>query len=158
MFKTLRNIASHSYCISTLVSACFQGDSLGANTYWAAGLHLYTPLPFRPARGGLGDRFKTHFFLNGGNLLSLDGSMTLLQNKLVQLFLFVHLQVNRTIWGLNWEERSLNLKKTNTLHSKLSAFGFFLSRNVVISRRRFAENWKGMCENSNPPTECLFQT
>jgi len=57
------------------------GDSLGANTYWAAGLHLYTPLPFRPARGGLGDRFKTHFFLNGGNLVSLDGSLPW-QNRL----------------------------------------------------------------------------
>ncbi|KAM7430944.1 sorting and assembly machinery component 50 [Porites harrisoni] len=45
-------------------------DSLGADTYWAAGLHLYTPLPFRPGRGGLGDRIKTHLFLNSGNLIS----------------------------------------------------------------------------------------
>ena len=48
------------------------GDSLGANSYWAAGLHLYTPLPFRPGRGGLGDRLRTHFFVNGGNIASLD--------------------------------------------------------------------------------------
>lgn len=53
----------------------FQDDSLGADTYWAAGLHLYTPLPFRPGRGGLGDRIKTHLFLNSGNLISLNTSM-----------------------------------------------------------------------------------
>lgn len=51
------------------------GDSLGDDAYWAAGLHLYTPLPFRPAQGGLGDRFKTHLFLNSGNLVSLSGSL-----------------------------------------------------------------------------------
>lgn len=49
-----------------------ENDSLGADSYWAAGLHLYTPLPFRPGRGGLGDNIKTHFFLNTGNLASLD--------------------------------------------------------------------------------------
>lgn len=53
---------------------CFADDSLGADAYWAAGLHLYTPLPFRPGRGGLGDRIKTHFFFNAGNLASLDTS------------------------------------------------------------------------------------
>ena len=26
--------------------------------YWATGLHLYTPLPFRPGRDGYGDLFK----------------------------------------------------------------------------------------------------
>lgn len=40
--------------------------------YWAGGLHLYTPLPFRPARGGFGDLFRTHFFLNAGNLCNLN--------------------------------------------------------------------------------------
>ena len=58
------------------MSDCFQDDSLGADAYWAAGLHLYAPLPFRPGRGGLGDRIKTHFFLNSGNLASLDTSTT----------------------------------------------------------------------------------
>lgn len=53
----------------------FADDSLGADAYWAAGLHLYTPLPFRPGRGGLGDHIKTHFFFNTGNLASLDTSM-----------------------------------------------------------------------------------
>jgi len=52
-----------------------ENDSLGADAYWAAGLHVYTPLPFRPGRGGLGDRIKTHFFLNTGNLVSLDRSL-----------------------------------------------------------------------------------
>ena len=55
---------------------CFADDSLGADAYWAAGLHVHTPLPFRPGRGGLGDKIKTHFFVNTGNLVSLDASMT----------------------------------------------------------------------------------
>ena len=41
--------------------------SLGADACWAAGLHLYTPLPFRPGRGGFGDLFRLHFFANAGN-------------------------------------------------------------------------------------------
>ncbi|XP_050316083.1 sorting and assembly machinery component 50 homolog [Anthonomus grandis grandis] len=44
------------------------GDSLGSSSYWAAGLHLFTPLPFRPGRGGFGDLFRTHFFVNAGNV------------------------------------------------------------------------------------------
>ncbi|KAK2153083.1 hypothetical protein LSH36_308g02016 [Paralvinella palmiformis] len=44
------------------------GSALGADTYWTAGLHLYTPLPFRPGRGGFGDYFRLHGFLNAGNL------------------------------------------------------------------------------------------
>uniref|UniRef100_A0A8C6LYB3 SAMM50 sorting and assembly machinery component n=1 Tax=Nothobranchius furzeri TaxID=105023 RepID=A0A8C6LYB3_NOTFU len=47
------------------------GDYLGGEAYWAGGLHLYTPLPFRPGRGGFGDLFRTHFFLNAGNLCNL---------------------------------------------------------------------------------------
>lgn len=47
------------------------GDYLGGEGYWAGGLHLYTPLPFRPGRGGFGDLFRTHFFLNAGNLCNL---------------------------------------------------------------------------------------
>lgn len=46
------------------------GDYLGGEAYWAGGLHLYTPLPFRPCRGG--DLFRTHFFLNAGNLCNLN--------------------------------------------------------------------------------------
>lgn len=55
-------------CFLTLVT----GDYLGGEAYWAGGLHLYTPLPFRPGRGGFGDLFRTHFFLNAGNLCNLN--------------------------------------------------------------------------------------
>lgn len=55
-------------CFLTLVT----GDYLGGEAYWAGGLHLYTPLPFRPGRGGFGDFFRTHFFLNAGNLCNLN--------------------------------------------------------------------------------------
>ncbi|NXK67222.1 SAM50 protein, partial [Sylvietta virens] len=48
------------------------GDYLGGEAYWAGGVHLYTPLPFRPGRGGFGDLFRTHFFLNAGNLCNLN--------------------------------------------------------------------------------------
>ena len=44
------------------------GNSLGGTVYWASGLHLYTPLPFRPGRGGLGDLFKSHVFVTAGNV------------------------------------------------------------------------------------------
>ncbi|KAF7641588.1 hypothetical protein LDENG_00276760, partial [Lucifuga dentata] len=47
-------------------------DYLGGEAYWAGGLHLYTPLPFRPGKGGFGDLFRTHFFLNAGNLCNLN--------------------------------------------------------------------------------------
>lgn len=52
------------------------GDYLGGEAYWAGGLHLYTPLPFRPGRGGFGDLFRTHFFLNAGNLCNLNYGKT----------------------------------------------------------------------------------
>lgn len=48
------------------------GDYLGGEAYWAGGIHLYTPLPFRPGKGGFGDLFRTHFFLNAGNLCNLN--------------------------------------------------------------------------------------
>ena len=46
--------------------------SLGADAFWAAGLHLYTPLPFRPGRGGFGDLFRMHFFANAGNAQNME--------------------------------------------------------------------------------------
>uniref|UniRef100_A0A4W3ILQ8 SAMM50 sorting and assembly machinery component n=1 Tax=Callorhinchus milii TaxID=7868 RepID=A0A4W3ILQ8_CALMI len=49
-----------------------EGDYLGGEAYWAGGLHMYTPLPFRPGQGGFGDLFRTHFFLNAGNLCNLN--------------------------------------------------------------------------------------
>jgi len=48
------------------------GCALGANAYWLAGLHLYTPLPFRPGKGGFGEYCRTHFFVNAGNLSNVD--------------------------------------------------------------------------------------
>jgi len=42
--------------------------SLGGELFWASALHVYTPLPFRPGKGGFGELFRMHFFLNGGNL------------------------------------------------------------------------------------------
>ncbi|KAI1238875.1 Sorting and assembly machinery component 50, partial [Lamprotornis superbus] len=47
-------------------------DYLGGEAFWAGGVHLYTPLPFRPGHGGFGDLFRTHFFLNAGNLCNLN--------------------------------------------------------------------------------------
>ncbi|PNF44042.1 Sorting and assembly machinery component 50-like protein [Cryptotermes secundus] len=44
------------------------GNALGANAYWSGGLHLFTPLPFSPGKGGLGDFFRTHLFVSAGNL------------------------------------------------------------------------------------------
>uniref|UniRef100_A0A673JWK3 POTRA domain-containing protein n=1 Tax=Sinocyclocheilus rhinocerous TaxID=307959 RepID=A0A673JWK3_9TELE len=49
-----------------------EGDYLGGEAYWAGGLHLYTPLPFHSNKGGLADLFRTHFFLNAGNLCNLN--------------------------------------------------------------------------------------
>jgi len=47
--------------------------ALGGLTYWAAGLHLYSALPFAsasPAAAGFLDLFRMHTFLNAGNLMS----------------------------------------------------------------------------------------
>ena len=46
--------------------------SLGADAFWAAGCHLYTPLPFRPGRGGFGDLFRLHCFANAGNAQNME--------------------------------------------------------------------------------------
>lgn len=54
-----------------------EGNALGGTMYWASGLHLYGPLPFRPGKGGLGDLFRTHAFLTAGNVGSfwLSGNL-----------------------------------------------------------------------------------
>ncbi|CAH2056051.1 unnamed protein product, partial [Iphiclides podalirius] len=44
------------------------GLALGGTMYWATGLHVYAPLPFVAARGGLSELFRSHLFLNGGCL------------------------------------------------------------------------------------------
>ncbi|CAL1269510.1 unnamed protein product [Larinioides sclopetarius] len=45
-----------------------QECSLGAEAYWAGGLHAYAPLPFRPLGQTLDKIVRTHFFLNTGNI------------------------------------------------------------------------------------------
>lgn len=45
-----------------------QGNSLGGEFFWAGGLHIFSPLPFRPGGGGFGDLFRTHMFVNAGNI------------------------------------------------------------------------------------------
>jgi len=54
------------------------GCALGGSLFWASGLHLYTPLPFRPGKGGLGDLFKTHMFVTAGNVgnFGLSGNLS----------------------------------------------------------------------------------
>lgn len=49
-----------------------QDNALGAEAYWLAAAHIYSPLPFRPGKGRFGDLFKTHLFINAGNLGNLD--------------------------------------------------------------------------------------
>lgn len=46
--------------------------ALGGLSYWAAGLHVYTPLPFvgYSKAAGFFDLFRTHSFVNAGNLMS----------------------------------------------------------------------------------------
>lgn len=56
------------------------GNALGADAYWLSGLHLYTPLPFRPGKGGFGELFRSHFFVTAGNLGNIDSSRTLQEN------------------------------------------------------------------------------
>lgn len=52
-----------------------EGDNyVGAKMYWATGFHLYTPLPFKPGEGGVGDLFKLHIFTNIGNIGEFDFS------------------------------------------------------------------------------------
>ncbi len=46
--------------------------SLGNNAYWLLGAHLYTPLPFLHNQKALSSWFKTHSFVNVGNLISLN--------------------------------------------------------------------------------------
>ena len=64
------------------------GNSLGGTVYWASGLHLYTPLPFRPGKGGLGDLFKSHVFVTAGNVGNywLSGHMGHDFNKVTENF------------------------------------------------------------------------
>ena len=44
------------------------GNFMGGTAYWASGLHLWAPLPFRLGKGGFGELFRTHMFLTAGNM------------------------------------------------------------------------------------------
>ncbi len=47
-------------------------NALGGLTYFASGLHLYTPLPFLTSKTtrGFSDLFRTHLWANAGNLIT----------------------------------------------------------------------------------------
>lgn len=55
-------------------------DALGSLCYFSGGLHLYTPLPFRPGRGGFGELFRTHLFVNYGNVADPNKGIKIHQN------------------------------------------------------------------------------
>lgn len=57
-----------------------EGNALGGDVYWASGLHLYTPLPFRPGKGGFGDFFRSHFFVNAGNVYNIQTDKPIIEN------------------------------------------------------------------------------
>ena len=48
------------------------GCALGADTYWLAAAHIYTPLPLLSGKEGFSRFFRTHFFVNAGNLTNID--------------------------------------------------------------------------------------
>jgi len=43
-------------------------DCLGGQAYWSSALHLYAPLPFGFGAGSFGDYFRSHLFVNAGNI------------------------------------------------------------------------------------------
>lgn len=64
-----------------------EGNSVGGEMYWAAALHVYTPLPFRPGRNSFGDLFRLHGFINGGNLSNFTyGERSNLYNENMKIF------------------------------------------------------------------------
>ena len=68
--KDGKNSWLHSFKIQSLIEICQSDCSLGNTAYWLAGAHLYTPLPFLHNHKGLSSWFKTHSFVNIGNLFS----------------------------------------------------------------------------------------
>ena len=52
-------------------------SALGANTYWAGGLHAYLPLPFKNA---LKECLRIHGFVNAGNITDVLNYDQLLTN------------------------------------------------------------------------------
>lgn len=43
-------------------------SALGAEAYWAGGLHVYAPLPFKPLKNILDKVCRAHVFVNAGNI------------------------------------------------------------------------------------------
>ena len=82
------------------------GCALGADTYWCSGLHLYTPLPFRPGKGGFGDYFKTHFFVGAGNLNSFNRREFFKLTFQIEAFVLIDTEpysdMNKEISGWRW--------------------------------------------------------
>ncbi|KAK2712960.1 sorting and assembly machinery component 50 homolog isoform X2 [Artemia franciscana] len=56
------------------------GNSIGAETYWAVGAHLFAPLPFLRGKGGLSERFRSHFFATAGNIGNFKLGSSLKEN------------------------------------------------------------------------------
>ena len=52
--------------------------------YWASGLHLYTPLPFRPGRDGYGDLFKYPLLMESNNFEILINHEPHIENVHIQ--------------------------------------------------------------------------
>ncbi|XP_060068746.1 sorting and assembly machinery component 50 homolog [Ylistrum balloti] len=57
-----------------------EGNALGTDAYWLCAAHIYTPLPFRPGLGGFGDLFRSHAFVNVGNVGSVELDKSLKEN------------------------------------------------------------------------------
>ncbi|KAK3104087.1 hypothetical protein FSP39_024327 [Pinctada imbricata] len=57
-----------------------EGNSLGGTAYWLAGAHLFSPLPFRLGKGGFGELFRSHAFVNAGNLGEFHTDKTTKEN------------------------------------------------------------------------------
>lgn len=51
-----------------IAGACPYRDGVaeGCQSYWASGIHVWSPLPFNKYFGGFGDLFRTHLFYNFG--------------------------------------------------------------------------------------------
>ncbi|XP_055637388.1 SAM50-like protein CG7639 isoform X2 [Toxorhynchites rutilus septentrionalis] len=51
-----------------------EGVAAGCQSYWASGIHVWSPLPFGSYFGGFGNLFRTHFFYNFGtcNMFTTD--------------------------------------------------------------------------------------
>lgn len=64
----------------------YNGNSVGGEMYWAAALHVYTPLPFRPGRNSFGNLFRLHGFVNGGNLSNFTFKYGNFYNENMKIF------------------------------------------------------------------------